>query len=93
MIPKKGDKIYVPTSLYLSHGRDDFQGGTATVEYVDKDMNCGKVAHIIGVKERPDTGYYWENWLRDNQEKWKKEYGDQIAHADPDLDPRMNMDD
>ncbi len=27
----KGDVIYVDTSLYLSHGRDDFRGGLAEV--------------------------------------------------------------
>ena len=26
-IPQPGDKIYVPTSLYLGHGMDDFVGG------------------------------------------------------------------
>ena len=93
MIPKKGDKIYVPTSLYLSHGRDDFCGGIATVEDVEETVNCGEPAHVIEIKERPGHGYYWENWLRDNQEKWKAEYGNQIAHKDPDLTPEMNMDD
>ncbi|MCU0771422.1 MAG: hypothetical protein MUE94_06585 [Verrucomicrobia bacterium] len=29
--PKIGDIIYVETRCYLSHGRDDFAGGQATV--------------------------------------------------------------
>jgi hypothetical protein len=27
--PNVGDKIYVPSMVYLSHGADDFQGGSA----------------------------------------------------------------
>ena len=30
--PYIGQKIYVPTSLYLSHGIDDFEGGTQMID-------------------------------------------------------------
>lgn len=39
--PKVGDKIYVPSRLYISRGSDDFAGGIATVKRVYKYMSGG----------------------------------------------------
>jgi len=33
--PVINQKIYLPTSLYISHGRDDIQGGLATIDKID----------------------------------------------------------
>lgn len=91
-LPKPGSKIYVPTSLYLGHGMDDFMGGVATVVEVKGDKHLPKDHHnyyMVTVKERPDTGYNLR-YLLENQDKWKKEYGELIAHPDPDDRPEFN---
>jgi hypothetical protein len=89
-IPKVGDKIYVNSSFYLSHGVDDFAGGIATVSKVGEALNAGKKVHVVSIVERPNHGYYWENGIGLNQEKMKAEYGDKIAHPDPDNHPDSN---
>jgi len=87
--PKKGDKIYVPSALYLSHGADDFAGGIATVSAVKKTRMGGKADFEITVEEKPHSGFYWSN-LSQDQVRLKKEYGKQKAHADPDNSPSSN---
>lgn len=84
-LPKVGDKIYVQTSLYLSHGEDDFCGGWAIVSKVYEQY--GSV--WISIEERVSHGYNWE-YLEKQQEEWTKEYGDQHAHEDPDDRPEFN---
>lgn len=74
-LPKVGDDIYLPGAWYIDHGEDDKAGGLAEVVKVEKEM--------VGVKEFPGSSYNW-GYLRDNQEKWKKEYGNNRAHPDPD---------
>lgn len=85
-LPKKGDKIYVGSSYYLSHGVDDFEGGLATIESVDideklDDSNPNKV--FVSIKERPDTSYNWK-YLQEQQTELAKTYAGKIAHPDPD---------
>lgn len=100
-MPKKvrkpiiGEKIYVPTSLYLSHGRDDFAGGIATIDYIKEDTKSDILDYnriMVGIKERENTGYNWQ-YLLANQEKWSKEYAGCIAHPDPDYAEEANRDD
>lgn len=92
-VPKVGDTIYVPSAWYLSHGKDDFAGGKATVtkvdasRYTDRD---GEPIVYIRIKERPGTEYNWKT-LEPQQEKLKVEYGDQVAHPDPDDSPESNQ--
>ena len=93
--PKVGQKIYVPTSLYLSHGRDDFSGGLATIKSVKNDTKSDILDYnriFVEIKERPNHGYNW-NYLLENQTKWKKEYAGKIAKADPDYSESSNNDD
>ena len=33
-LPNKGDKIYIPTELYVYRGEDDIDGGLATISEV-----------------------------------------------------------
>lgn len=92
-LPKIGEKIYVPTSLYLSHGLDDFAGGIATIsgihtsDFLPPDhINY----YMVSINDRPDTRYNWRCLLED-QDKLKERYKDEIAHPDPDDRPEFNM--
>ena len=50
-VPKVGDQVYLDTSLYVTHGEDDFIGGLCEVISVEKhEKNIW-----ITVKEEPDT--------------------------------------
>jgi len=80
-----GQKIYVDSHIYLSEGSRDVAGGIATV------TRCYQQKYLEGiwfveVKEHPGHGYNWTQILSNDQAKLKKEFGDQIAHADPDID-------
>jgi len=91
-IPKIGSKIYVPTSLYLSHGMDDFVGGLATVESIEMSDFLPpdhSNYYTVTILERPGTGYNLRYLLK-HQEEWKKTYGDNVAHPDPDDTPEFN---
>lgn len=88
-VPKVGDTIYVPTALYLSHGRDDFHGGKATVSKVTSGISAGEEVPFISVKERPRTSYNWE-FLAEKQADLKARFGDTLSYPDPDYDPQSN---
>lgn len=91
-IPKIGDKIYVPTSLYLGHGMDDFEGGIATISGIVESNSLPKDHsnyYMVRIEERPGAKYNLR-YLLENQEKWKKRYGEEIAHPDPDDRPEFN---
>ncbi|HOG38261.1 MAG TPA: hypothetical protein PLD95_02200 [bacterium] len=91
-IPQPGDKIYVPTSLYLGHGMDDFVGGLATVSKVETcdDLPEDHYNHyMIEIEERPGTSYNLR-YLLEYQNEWEEKYGDAIAHPDPDDRPEFN---
>lgn len=91
-IPEPGEKIYVPTSLYLGHGMDDFEGGMATVTEVEKSNQLPEDHYnhyMVSIKERPGTSYNLR-YLLEHQEEWKERYGDAIARPDPDDRPEFN---
>lgn len=87
---KVGDTIYVPTSLYLSHGADDFIGGKATVTEVYQDMSGGKMTAFVRVAERPRTGFNWGQIWSKEQKKLAEQFGDARAHAEPDYREEFN---
>lgn len=89
-VPSPGDTIYVPTALYLSRGRDDVQGGKATVERIEERPEWGVQNRLwVYVKEVPGRGYNWF-CLAHDQEKLAAKFGDRVAHPDPDDRPEMN---
>jgi hypothetical protein len=49
--PKVGDEIYIPTSLHISRGSDDVQGGLATISDVSQGISGGELTWFVGVKE------------------------------------------
>ena len=92
-LPKIGEKIYVPSALYLSHGLDDFAGGIATVsgihtnDFLPPDhINY----YMVSINERPSTQYNWLHLLEE-QDKLEERYKGQIAHRDPDDRFEFNM--
>ena len=76
--PKIGDEVYVPTSLHISRGSDDFIGGLATVVGV-KDEGW------ITVSENPRVSYNWKYLIR-IQDRLKAEFGEERAYPSPDVD-------
>lgn len=93
-LPKVGDKIYVGSSYYLGHGRDDFEGGLATIRAVDISETL-PIDHInavmIRINERTGWAYNYKVLL-DQQEELKSQFGDQAAFADPDDREEFNED-
>ena len=83
-LPKVGDDIYVPTELFLSHGRDDRRGGLAKVKKVEPGMSAGKTVHYVTTEEFPNLQHNWEGYLAEQQDRLKEEFGDQRAYCDPD---------
>ena len=86
--PQVGDKIYVGSSFYISHGSDDFAGGICTIssiEYSDSldEDHCNYC--MIGIKERPGYLHNYKS-LMEKQKELKKTYGKQKGHPDPDID-------
>lgn len=88
-LPKVGSDIYVDSSLYLSHGKDDFAGGLAQVYKITKEKHGLRKVHGIQIVERPGHTYYWENGLAEKQTKLKKEYGKRRSRPDPDYHPSL----
>ncbi len=93
--PIKGEKIYVPTSLHVYRGEDDFQGGLATIDKVEYSDHLPK-DHcnytMVGIKERKNTMYNWLGLL-EKQEELEARFGEQLAHPDPDYRSEFNQPD
>jgi hypothetical protein len=85
--PRVGQWIYIPSSLYLSHGLDDIAGGRARILKVK--FEYGK--YWVEVEQDPGTQYSWPSLLEE-QPKLREQYGDEIAHPDPDSRPEFNRD-
>lgn len=85
-IPKIGQKIYVDTHCYISHGSDDVDGGVATVSAVEKGISGGEKCIFVCVKEHPGHKYNWSQVLAKEQESLKAEFGTRRAKTSPDID-------
>lgn len=82
---KKGNKLYIPSAYYIDRGWDDFEGGLATIESFDISKTLPEDHYnsiFISFKESPSSYNY--RYVLENQEKWKQEYADKIAHPSPD---------
>ena len=91
--PKKGDPIYVPSAYHVYRGIDDFEGGLAVIDRVEFNDRLPQ-DHVnycmIGIESNPGTMYNYRI-LSEKQESLKEQYGDNIAHANPDLRPEFNQ--
>ena len=86
MKPKIGNKIYIPTRMYVDRGEDDIQGGLAEISKVHINKNLPEnsdnklFVSFVGIHGRQ---FNYKSLMRD-QEKLSKRYKDQIAKPDPD---------
>lgn len=87
--PQIGDKIYIPSEFYLSHGADDWIGGLATVSKVEEGISGGQPTIYVTCKEKPQTRYNWK-FLAEKQEELKVEFSEALAHASPDYRSEFN---
>lgn len=87
--PKVGDGVYIPTSLYMSHGEDDFQGGLCEIMGVAHNVFGMEGSTFVEVKERPGHNYNWK-FLEEKQGELKERFGDARGHADPDYRLEFN---
>ena len=93
--PESGMKIYVPTSLHVYRGEDDFQGGIAKInkiEYKDylPEDHCNYI--FVGIEENPGVMYNYGSLMK-QQNELRERYGEQVAHPDPDNRPEFNQPD
>jgi hypothetical protein len=83
--PRVGDDVYVPSSLFLTHGEDDFAGGLCRIVAIHE--HTGGL--FVEVEEDPGTHHNWA-YLRENQKELRERYGDRRGHSDPDYRPEFN---
>jgi len=81
--PKLHEDVYVPTSWYIGHGRDDVCGGLAQIIKIKDDEKGGINSIFVYTTEHPNAGYNWSS-LMGQQEKLEKEFGTKRAYPDPD---------
>jgi hypothetical protein len=84
-IPKVGDDVYVDTSLFVTHGEDDFIGGLCKVCSVS---NAGE-SLSIEVEEDKGASYLW-SYLKELQESLKLKFGTERGHKKPDYRKEFN---
>ncbi len=92
--PKIGEDVYLPTSLYLSRGRDDFIGGLCQISrIIDRRNDDSEILDInrfmVETVERPYHQYNWYFLIKDEKKNIER-YGDKRGRPDPDYDPRFN---
>ncbi len=84
---KKGDKMYVHSSYYISNGEDDVDGGLVTIKGFEFSTHLPE-GHIIYVmvsfEEIPSTTYNY-TMLLEEQDELKKQFGKAIAKPNPDI--------
>lgn len=91
--PKIGNDIYIDTSIYVSHGKDDFHGGLCKIIKINKNSILPVDSDnyiMICVEENPGHSYNW-NYLIENQEKWKIKFGETRGYQDPDDRLQFNI--
>jgi hypothetical protein len=88
--PEIGQKIYIPSAMYIDHGRDDIQGGLATIDAI-KPYGHGRNDWMISVAElRPRNILWGYRDLMKQQDALRKDHGDEIARQDPDNSAESN---
>lgn len=84
-VPRVGDLIYVDTSLYVTHGADDFIGGLCEVASVKEEWGI----IWVSVKEDAETLHGWAE-LYKMQEQLKSEFGNKRGYKRPDYRREFN---
>lgn len=88
-VPVVGQDVYISTSLYLSHGMDDFHGGLCRISNISEGVSAGVKVPFIEVEENPGTRHNWKV-VCEEQDKLRERFGDQRGYADPDERPEFN---
>lgn len=86
--PKIGDKIYLPTQLYISRGEDDIAGGLAEIDRIEISKTLPENHYnsiMVGFKGFNKARSWNYAYLMENQNEWKKAYENSIAKPDPDI--------
>lgn len=83
--PRAGDDVYVPTSLHLTHGEDDFCGGLCRVVVVRELQGL----LYVEVDEDPGTLHSWA-YLEPLQDELRARFRDERGRPDPDQRPEFN---
>jgi hypothetical protein len=92
--PKINEQIYVPTSLHVYRGFDDYIGGLATITDIEYKKHLPKDHYnycFVEINNIKGSTYNW-NYLLEQQESLKEQFGNQVAYPDPDLRPEFNDD-
>ena len=84
-MPIVGEDVYVPSELYLWHGRDDFAGGLCRIVRVTESFG----GLFVEVEENPGSLYSWAILLED-QERLRERFGDRRGRPNPDWRPEFN---
>ena len=84
---RKGDVIYVDTSLYLWHGCDDFRGGLA--EVLESKPYFRDTTPYVCVVQEPGAWHNWQGLSRE-QKRLRERFGKAWSHPDPDWRPEFN---
>ena len=71
--PHMGQRIYIGNSYHIDRPEDDIIGGLATICRISEWGG-------VGVIDIPYVQFGW-NHLKENQEKWRKNYRDQEAYC------------
>ena len=87
--PKKGDKIYVPGFLHITHGVDDFEGGVVTVGDVRIDKIGGQNVAFVYIVE-DESWLNWDTFLAPMQDELRTHFGTKPGKPKPDLRPEFN---
>ena len=91
-LPVVGEDIYIPTSLHVYRGKDDFEGGLCKISKIIKSDFLPEDHYnylMIIVEEEPQSEHNW-NYLLEHQEEWKKRFGNERGHSDPDYREEFN---
>jgi hypothetical protein len=86
---RPGDVVYVDSSIYLSHGSDDFYGGLAEVVSLRAGLSVGSDLPYVCFAQDPGT---WHNWQRlaAEQKQMRALFGKNWSHPSPDDRPEFN---
>lgn len=85
---KKGDMMYVPSSMSISNGSSDMVGGLATIDEIEisKSLPFENTNSImVSFEEFENRGWNYR-LLLEKQDALKKQFGDNKAYPDPDID-------
>ena len=89
VVPFIGQKVYLDSHYYISHGSDDIDGGVAVICAIQKipKNSIPNNRYYVKLKGFPNTEYPYSTFMdAEEQERLRKEFGKQKAKPNPDID-------